>query len=370
MTNIVVVGGGYSGLLASRLLAKRADAKVTLVNASDRFVERVRLHQLASGQSPRDLPLADMLGDSAVELVVDRVTGIDADHRTVRLATGSRTVEYDFLFYALGSQADFDSVPGVAGHAYTVTGADDAARLRERLLLGGVVAVVGGGLTGIETATELAESHPELKVRLVTGDDFGGALSARGRQHLRHTFQRLNIEIRDRARVSEVRADGVRLTDGEHIGADTVVWTTGFRVPPLARQAGFAVDANGRMIVDNTLRSVSHPNVYGLGDAAAIPGPDSQDLRMACAVAVPSAARAVLALTDRLAGREPKPLRFRFYGQCISLGRRDALVQFVRADDSPTDKVLTGRLAALLKEGIVRSTVLVQRHPTLARLAS
>lgn len=370
MTNIVVLGGGYSGLLAARLLARQANTKVTLVNAGDRFVERVRLHQLASGQSPRDLPLAEMLGDSGVELINDRVTAIEADGRTVRLATEPRTVDYDFLFYALGSQADFDSVPGVVDHAYTVTDADHATRLRERLGLGGVVAVVGGGLTGIETAAELAESHPELTVRLVTGDDFGGALSDRGRRHLRHAFARLHIETRDRARVCEVRADGLRLADGEHVDADTVVWTTGFRVPPLARQAGFAVDANDRMVVDDTLCSVSHPNVYGIGDAAAIHGVDGQECRMACAVAVPASARAVGAFIDRLAGRQPKPLRFRFYGQCISLGRRDGLVQLLRADDSPIDAVVTGRLAALVKEAIVRGTVLTQRHPVLARLAS
>ncbi|MFD2422099.1 NAD(P)/FAD-dependent oxidoreductase [Amycolatopsis pigmentata] len=370
MTHIVVLGGGYAGLLAAKLTAKRTNARVTLINAGDRFVERVRLHQLASGQALRELPLAGLLRGTGVELVVGKVIGIDAENRVVRLHGIPETVGYDALFYALGSRADLDSVPGAAEHAHTVADAASAARLRERVREGGVVAVVGGGLTGIETATELAETMPGLKVRLVTGGRFGAAFSENGRRYLRRAFARLGIEVTDQVRVGEVQADGVRLSDGGHVAADTVIWTTGFRVPELARDAGFAVDPAGRMIVDETLRSVSHPEVYAIGDAAAARRPDGQELRMACATGLPTAAQAVGAFADRLAGRDPKPLRFRYFTQCVSLGRHDGLIQFVSADDSPVGTVLTGRVAALVKESIVRGTVSLERHPVLAKLVS
>jgi NADH:ubiquinone reductase (H+-translocating) len=361
----VVLGAGYSGLAAAKLAAKWTDTEVTLINASDRFVERVRLHQLAAGQRLRDLPLSDLLRGTGVELIVDRATEIDAAKRTVRLERASQGVGYDILIYALGSQADLDSVPGVAEHAYSVIEPDRALRLRERVGEAGVIAVVGGGLTGIEAATELAETHPGLTVKLVTGGVLGGSLSERGRRYLRRTFHRLGIDVRESVRVAEVRADGLLLEGGEHIGADTVVWTTGFRVPHLAREAGFAVDGHGRMIVDETLRSTSHPEVYGIGDAAAIHRPDGQELRMACATGLPTAQQAVRALADRLSGREPRPLHFRYFNQCISLGRRDGLIQFVNADDSPRATVLTGRTAALYKEAVVRSTIIVERHPVI-----
>jgi NADH dehydrogenase FAD-containing subunit len=106
-TRIVVVGAGYAGLAAAKLAARWTGAEVTLVNAGDRFVERVRLHQLAAGQPLRDLPLAGLLRGTGVRLVVDRVTGIDAATRTVRL--GERELGYDRLVYAAGSQADLDS---------------------------------------------------------------------------------------------------------------------------------------------------------------------------------------------------------------------------------------------------------------------
>ncbi|HEY0451675.1 NAD(P)/FAD-dependent oxidoreductase [Actinophytocola sp.] len=364
MTHIVVLGAGYSGQVAANLAARRADAKVTLVNDRDRFVERVRLHQLAAGQELRERSLADLLRGTGASLVVDRVTGIDPGAHTVELAAGE-PLHYDTLIYALGSRADLESVPGVAEHAFTVAGAEHAARLRERVAAGGTAVVVGGGLTGIEAATELAESHPELKVRLLTGDVLGSRLSERGRRYLRRSFGRLGIEIRDETRVASVRADGVLLAGGEHVAADFVVWTTGFTVPPLAREGGLAVDPAGRMIVDDTMRSVSHPDVYGIGDAAAVRRADGQELRMACATGLPAAQATVRAITARLAGREPTPFRFRYVNQCISLGRRDGLIQFVRGDDSPREAVLTGRFAALYKEIIVRGALQVQRHPGL-----
>jgi NADH dehydrogenase len=362
---IVVLGAGYTGLAAAKLAARWIDADVTLVNATDRFVERVRLHQLAAGQELRDRPLAELLAGSGVRLVVGRVTAIEPATRTVRLADGTEPVRYDRLVYALGSRADLDTVPGAAEHALAVAGLDQARRLRERVRSGGTAAVVGAGLTGIETAAELAESVPELKVRLVTDGELGGWLSERGRRHLHRVFDRLGVEIREHARVTEVRADGVVLAGGAHLPADTVVWTTGFRVSDLARQAGFAVDEHGRMVVDETQRSVSHPEVCALGDAAAMHRPGGQELRMACATGLPTAQQAMRALADRLAGREPRQLRFRYLNQCVSLGRRDGLVQFVHADDSPRPTVLTGRIAALYKEIIVRGTIVFERRPTL-----
>lgn len=363
MTHIVVLGAGYSGQLAANLAARRTGARVTLVNERDRFVERVRLHQVAAGQDLRERPIADLLAGTGVRLVVDRVTRIDPAARTVELAAGE-PVGYDTLVYALGSRADGGGVPGVTEYAHTVAGPEQAAGLRERVAAGGTVTVVGGGLTGIETAAELAEL-PGLVVRLVTAGQLGEGLSERGRRHLGRVFARLGVEVRTRAEVTEVLADGVLLARGEHAGSDVVVWTTGFAVPPLAAEAGLAVDGRGRLLVDDTLRSVSHPEVYGVGDAAAVRRADGQELRMACATGLPAAQRAVRSIAARAAGRTPAPLRFRYVNQCVSLGRRDGLIQFVRADDSPREAILTGRIAALYKEAVVRLALAVQRHPAV-----
>jgi NADH:quinone reductase (non-electrogenic) len=366
-TRILVLGAGYAGLVAAGLTARHQGARVTLVNASDRFVERVRLHQVAAGQRVRMRPIAELLGGAPVDFIEGRVTAIDAPSREAELADGRR-LGYDILIYALGSTSDTGAVPGAAEHAHPVAAAEDAARLRERLAAGGSVAVVGGGFTGIEAAAELAETRPGQAVRLLTADRLGAALSERGRRHLRRVFARLGVEIRDGVRVTEVRADGLLLAGGEHVPADTVVWATGFRVPGLARDAGFAVDEHDRLLVDPALRSVSNPEVYAIGDAAVLRRPDERELRMACATALPSARHVARAVGDELAGREPGRFRFRYDNQCISLGRRDALVQYVRADEGPMEFVLTGRIAALYKEVIVRFAFAAQRHPALVGL--
>lgn len=369
--HIVVLGAGYTGLTAAKLVAKRAGATVTLINNRGRFVERMRNHQLATGQRLRDQSLRDLLKGTDIQLLVDQVTRVNPDRRLVELANRAEPVHYDLLVYALGSRANLDGVPGAAEHAVAVAGAEGAERLRDRMRSVSTVAVVGGGLTGIEAASELAERYPDRTVRLIASDTLGPALSERGQAHLYRTFDRLGIQLHEHAYVAKVAADGVLLASGAHVDADVVVWTAGFQVPDLAREAGLAVGDNGRMVVDSTMRSVSHPEVYGIGDAAAARNPDGRELRMGCGPGGLATACAVRAITDRLAGRTPRQLRVEVDGQCISLGRKDGLVQFANLDGSPRGRALTGRPAALVKESIVRGAGgFSLRHPTLTLVAA
>ena len=374
--HIVVLGAGYAGLPAAVRAAGQLrpdEARVTLVNATARFVERVRLHQVAAGQRVPDLWLRDALRGTGVEFVLGRVSSVDLDGHELWIdePDGPHVLGYDTLVYALGSMADVEGVAGVADHALTVAGVDDARELGVRVSAlaadGGVLGVVGGGATGIEVATELAESYPGVRVRLLTGEELGGWLSVRAREHLRRVFDRFGIDVRVDAKVVAVHPDGVVLADGGSVGVDAVLWTTGFRVPPLAREVGLAVDGHARVLVDETLRSLSHPDVYAVGDAAAVPGPDGTELRMACATAIPTGRHAADAIVSRVRGRRVAPLRFRYLIHCLSLGRRDGVIQFVHADDSPRNGVLTGRAAALVKETIVRAAAWTARGGVPAR---
>ncbi|MBW4718572.1 NAD(P)/FAD-dependent oxidoreductase [Saccharothrix obliqua] len=366
---IVVVGAGYAGLSAAqraaRALGDRAD--ITVVNPARRFVERVRLHEVAAGATPTSLDIAEVLARRRVGFVRGAVTAVEPDAHRVRVETadGARDLTYDTLVHTVGSTADTDGVPGVARHALTVAGAADTEATRARvaeLADGGRLTVVGGGSTGVELVAELAEAHPRLAVRLVTGEELGGWLSPRGRDHVRAVLDRLGVEVRDQTKVVEVGPDGVVLADGGTIAGDAVVWAAGFGVPPLARDAGLAVDRQGRVLVDDTLRSRSHPDVYAAGDAAVLHGAHGGELRMACATALPSGRHVADVITARLTARTPEPMRFEYAFQCLSLGRRDGLIQFVHGDDRPRPRVLTGRVAALFKEGVVRSTLSMARR--------
>lgn len=353
---ILVLGAGYAGLAAAGRLCKSRGAQITVVDSRAEMVERVRLHQLAAGQTIARRDLRTMLERKGAHFVRGRVTAIDTAAQEVLMSDGS-VLGYDTLVYTLGSAADTDSVAGVRDHAHPIATLENIAALPP---LRGRVAVVGGGATGIETAAELAESHPELSVALVSSEQPGYWLSDRAQRHIAATLERLGVEVHAGAKVVEVAADGVRLADGGHIDAETVLWTTGFTTSDLAARAGLAVDARGRVLVDATLRT-SDPHIYAAGDCAAITGPGGRELRMACATALPTGSHAARSALARMRGAEPDDLRFRYVLQCISLGRRDAVVQFVRADDAPTPRALTGRPAAVVKEMIVRGAAMQAR---------
>ncbi|AHH21901.1 putative oxidoreductase [Nocardia nova SH22a] len=355
---ILVLGAGYAGLAAAGKLCRRPHgARITVVDARAELVERVRLHQLAAGQTVPRWDLRTLLERKGAEFVQGSVTAIDAATQEVSLSDGT-ILGYDTLIYTLGSSADADSVAGVRANAYPIATLEDIAALPS---LSGRVAVVGGGATGIETAAELAESRPELSVALVSSEQPGHRLSERARRGIAAALRRLGVEVHSDAKVVEVTASGVVTADGDRIAAETVLWTTGFTTADLAARAGLAVDSHGRVLVDATLRT-SDPHIYAAGDCAAITGPGGQELRMACATALPTGAQAASAALARMRGARPDELRFRYVLQCISLGRRAAVVQFVRADDAPTPRVLTGRPAAVVKELIVRGASLTARR--------
>ncbi|MEV5724228.1 MULTISPECIES: NAD(P)/FAD-dependent oxidoreductase [Streptomyces] len=371
---IIVLGAGYTGATAAGRLAKRLhrdDVAITLVNAEPDFVERVRMHQLAAGQDLEPRPFSAMFAGTGVELKLARVTGVDADRKTVTVTGADGTeelLEYDTLVYALGSGWNDGGVPGVTEHAHEIAGRPGALRLRERLArldAGQPVVVVGGGLTGLEAATEIAEARPDLDVALAARGGLGDWLSDKGRAHLQRVCARLGITVHEHTAVTAVAADRVTTADGTEIPAAVTVWTTGFAVHPIARATTLEVTETGQIVVDRTMRSVSHPDVYAIGDAAMVMGPGDKPLRMSCASGVPTAWQAADAVAARLTGGKLPKVPLRYFNQCISLGRRDGLIQYVTADDRAVRAALTGRLAAGYKELICKGAAWGVAHPLI-----
>ncbi|MFF8672483.1 NAD(P)/FAD-dependent oxidoreductase [Streptomyces sp. NPDC015242] len=379
---IIVLGAGYTGAVAAGRLARRLhrdDVAITLVNAEPDFVERVRMHQLAVGQELTPRPFDEMFRGTGVALKLAKVTAVDAGRRTVTVTapgTGGadretpayEELEYDTLVYALGSGWDDRGVPGAAEHAHDIASRSGALRLRERLAglgAGEPVVVVGGGLTGLEAATEIAEARPDLDVALAASGGLGDWLSPKGRRHLRKVTERLGITVHEHTEVASVAAGHLTTADGRRVPAAVTVWTTGFAVHPIARATGLEVTDTGRIVVDRTMRSVSHPDVYAVGDAALATGPGGKPLRMSCASGVPMAWQAADAIAARLTGGKLPNVPIRYFNQCVSLGRREGLIQYVTADDRAVDAALTGRLAALYKELICKGAAWGVAHPVL-----
>ncbi|WP_097982061.1 NAD(P)/FAD-dependent oxidoreductase [Streptomyces sp. f150] len=369
---VVVIGAGYTGATAAGRLARRLrgeDVSITLVNAEADFVERVRMHQLAVGQPLRPRPFDEMFSGTGVELRLGRVTGIDVDRRTVTVtgADGASDLEYDTLVYALGSAWNTQGVPGTTEHAHEIAGRDGALRLRDRLAAlapGSPVTVVGGGLTGVEAATELAETRPDLDVSLIARAGLGDWLSPKGARHLQKVFSNLRITTHEHTTVTAVHADRVTTPQGD-IPAAVTIWTTGFAVHPIARATTLQTGDTGQITVDATMRSVSHPDVYAIGDAALVTGPGDKPLRMSCASGVPTAWQAADAIAARLTDSKLPTISARYFNQCISLGRKEGLIQYVTADDRAVNAALTGRLAALYKELVCKGAAWGVANPTI-----
>ncbi|MDI2130128.1 NAD(P)/FAD-dependent oxidoreductase [Yinghuangia seranimata] len=371
---IVVLGAGYAGAYVAGNLARRlssADVEITVVNAAPVFVQRLRGHQLAAGQEIAAPQLADVFSGTAIRLRLARVTAVDPERQVVAVADadGGGELGYDTLVYALGSHVADHGVPGVAEHAFDVAGRPSALRLRERLdgldvQGGGSVLVVGDGLTGIETATELAESRPGLSVALVARGELGARLSAGARDHLRRACDRLGITVWEHTSVEAVEAARVLCADGTVLASDATVWTAGFAVNPIAAAGGLEVTEHGRIVVDRTMRSVSHPNVYAVGDSVHAIGDNGRPLPMSCASAGYTGMQALKAIVGHLTGRKIAKVKLAYTFNHISLGRRDGILQPVDDQARPKPKYVRGRKAARIKSGILKGSLWTTSHPT------
>ncbi|WP_320066709.1 NAD(P)/FAD-dependent oxidoreductase [Micromonospora sp. RTGN7] len=370
---IVVLGAGYAGAIAAGRLARRLhpdDTEITVVNADAAFVERVRMHQLATGQDLKRRRLSDIYAGTGVKVRLARVTAVDADRKTVALGDehGAEEIAYDTLVYALGSASADHDVPGVAEHAYDIAGKQSALRLRDRLdelATGGTVLVVGGGLTGLEAATEIAEARPDLDVAIVARGGLGDWLTEKAQHYLREVFDRLTIAVHEHTDIARVEATGAVTSDGQVIPAQVTVWTAGFAVHPIAAATTLEVAETGQIVVDATMRSVSHPDVYAVGDAGLAEGPGGKPLRMSCASGAPMAWQAADAIAARLTGRKIPQTLLRYFHQCISLGRHDGIIQFVTADDRAKPSLIKGKMAARYKEIVCKGAAWGISHPTV-----
>ncbi|MBQ0905729.1 NAD(P)/FAD-dependent oxidoreductase [Micromonospora sp. U21] len=355
-TDVIVVGGGYAGVMAANRLTRSDGVTVTLINPRPAFVERIRLHQLVGGSDDAVVDYQRILA-GGVGLVVDTVTRIDTAGRRVTLASGGR-LGYDYLIYAVGSGSANPSVRGAAEHAYPISTLEEARRLRpvvDAAPASAAVTVVGAGSTGLETASELAEAG--RKVTLVCGKVLGPYLHPRARRSVAERLTKLGVTVIEGpdARVTGVTRDAVQLADGRELCSGVTIWTAGFGMPDLAARSGLSTDALGRLLTDETLTSVDDTRVVAAGDSAA---PSNLPVRMSCQSAVQLGPQAAETVLSRIAGKQPADFNVGFFGQCISLGRRAGIVQYAKKDDTATGvSYLGGRSMAMLKEAVCRSTV-------------
>lgn len=365
---IVILGGGYAGLtLAQRLSQQKTGASITLIDAKPTFQERIRLHQVAAGQAAQTYGYREFLAPLGITFLQVQVNALDpvACALTVQHPGGETTkVGYDYLVYALGSSINVDTVPGVREHAHAFQSIDAANEVHAALQRApqSRVLLVGAGLTGIETATELAESLPSLRVTLAidkpwTEATVPGGYASKASAAIYRALEQRHVTLRTGARVVRLHSGVAEMSDGQDITFDTCIWTSGFAAPPLARASGLQVNPTGQIVTNASLCSLSHPNIIAIGDAAQASTTDAGHCRMGSATALAMGTAGARTLAALLEGKVPPPFRFVYLFRNISFGRHDGVVQFVDRRDAPRNIVWTGAAAAAWKEYICHSTL-------------
>lgn len=345
---VVVVGGGYAGVMAANRLTQRHDVTVTVINPRNVFVPRLRLHQLVGGTHDAVVDYQEVLAEG-VELVVDNATHIDATGRTVTLAEGG-SIGYDYLIYAVGSLSGGPQAPGAAEFAYPVATLEAAQRLRSVLFdtpMTATVTVVGGGPVGIETAAELAEQG--RSVRLVCGGVVGPYLHPSARRAARKYLTKLGVEVIEGpdTSVTAVRSGTVELGDGRTLASQVTIWAAGFGVPDLADRSGLRTDAAGRLLTDETLTSIDSDRIIAAGDASA---PSDLPFRMSAYIAGCLGAHAADTVLARIADERPAPIDLAFQAMCFSFGRGAGIFQLLHKDDTAKRLYFAGFMGRKLKE--------------------
>ena len=360
---IVVVGGGYAGVMAARAALERR-AQVTLVDADGHHGFLPRLATVAAGVGPEsdaDAPLAELL--PGVTLVTDDVAGIDHHARALATAAG-RGVEWDALVLAAGAHATAPPIPGLADHAWTLRTPEDARRLRALVPRAESLVVVGAGSTGTQLAGEVAAAHPHVQVHLLEmADRILPSLPDRMADRAHHVLVDRRLAIRTGVSLDRVGPEGDDLDDGTTVPG-LVVWTGGYASNGnvLLRDAP---TTDGRIVVDRCARVSGHRRILAAGDIAAHRGPGGRLLPQTAQVAV-RAGRLAGANAARIAeGLRPRAARLRHIGWVLPLGDGQAVAQ---VGPLPLTDPVTGRLAPLLHDAIdVRHLLNVGGLPAAVR---
>jgi len=285
---------------------------------------------------------------------MERVTGIDLDHRVVHLNEGD--LDYDHLVIAAGAVSAYYGVPGVAEHAFELKSLADAVALRSHVLrtferaatdpaaIGdGTLTIVisGGGPTGVELAGGLAElfasvfrkDYPNLDVRrarimlVEMADRLLGTFAPRLSKNAYRSLTRRGVEVVLGVGVDKVEADAVHLSDGTRIPADTLVWTAGVEASPLAQALGVPVGRGGRLVVSPDLSLPDHPEVFAVGDISTIGGSAAGGLPGVAQVAIQGGRHAGRMIQARLDGQPTAPFHYLDKGSMATIGRHDAVAE-------------------------------------------
>jgi len=356
---VVILGAGYGGLRTAlkleRLLKKDPYWRILLIDHYDFHQLKTELHELAAGRTRVEavaVPIARLIRNKNIDFLHAEATSINFNQRYVATTRGK--IGYDKLVIALGSETEFFSIPGLSKQAFTLSSVDDAQRIRthiqdvfaqarnetdeakRRVML--TVVVGGGGFTGVELATELAEyiqrlckqfaiSPNEMQLIVIeAGDTILPGFDLELVRQAQQAMRAMGIRLLLKTPCVSVEGNSVNLKTGENIQTRTLIWTGGVRACDLIAEAGLKYGPRSRVVVNPYLESVDHPEVYVIGDNALVLNPvTNRPLAPTAQLAVQQAEFTALNIYAEIKGMKRVRYIPKVTGQFVSLGDRDAV---------------------------------------------
>jgi NADH dehydrogenase len=359
--HVVIIGGGFGGLYAARAL-RRAPVRVTVIDRTNHHVFQPLLYQVATATLPATditAPIRWLLRkQSNTRVLMAEVKEVDVDRRVVRIDEERREVPYDYLILAAGARHAYFGHPEWEEYAPGLKSIEDALEIRRRLLLAFERAektedpreraalltfvIVGGGPTGVELAGMLPmiarRSLPKdfrnidtrtARIILAEGGPrvlatFPENLATRARRDL----EQLGVEVRTGTLVTRVEPGSVQIGD-ERVETCTVLWAAGNAASGLGKFLGVQLDRFGRVNVEPDLTLPGHPEVFVIGDLAAITA-DGRPVPAVAPAAMQEGATAAMNIIRTIRGQPRTRFRYRNKGDLATIGRQRAIADFGR----------------------------------------
>ncbi|WP_342415917.1 NAD(P)/FAD-dependent oxidoreductase [Paenibacillus sp. FSL R10-2782] len=372
---ILILGGGYGGLLAALTARQHLDASQATITVVNRFASHqiiTELHRLAAGtiaEKAVALPLEKLLRNKEIILKVDTVSEIKPDDKKVTLASGA-TLSYDALVISLGSETAYFGIPGLQEHSFTLKSVAEANRIRAHVearldaykqsgnKADATIVIGGGGLTGVELVGEYADKLPAVcREKGINYEDInlycveaGPSILAGFPQALVDravtSLEKRGVQIVAGVPITEMKADEVLLKDGRSIQTNTLIWTGGVQGNALVGASGIEVN-RGRATVNGALQSTSHEDIFLAGDSAVVfPGEGERPYPPTAQLAWQMGETVGYNIFAYFNGAKMESFNPVFSGTLGSLGRTDA-IGTVGANGTQ----LKGAVATLMKEG-------------------
>ena len=360
---IVIVGAGFGGLFATRSLS-HVDADITLVDRQNYHLFQPLLYQVATaGLAPSDIawPIRGILSKQKnVTVLLDEVNNVDLDARDV--ITPMRRLPFDYLILATGARHAYFGHPDWEPHAPGLKSLDDATAIRQRILMAFENAemtndeserqrlltfvVVGAGPTGVELAGTIAElarwtlvsdfrridSRSARVILLEAGSRVLPAMPTELTVYTKNSLSKLGVEIRLGQAVTHCDSDGV-IVDNERLSSATVIWAAGVEASPAAAWLGCDSDRAGRTIVLKDLSIQGYPNIFAIGDTAAVEDFKGNPVPGIAPAAKQQGRFVANMIRSRIEGRStPEKFRYRHSGNLATIGRKSAVIElpFIR----------------------------------------